>query len=195
MINKEREGADESMRDTCEKWVRHHKEFVISCGVLIAYILIGSLIRGMVHHFGYEFRSWLSTTAFLIFLVLVLVVLIYGIGLIFHLSKKLCQHKLLKIFLNLLIAVITAVIIVLAMNLVGSLLISALVIFPALSAMRIFKTFFHVTVCSVILSVICAVIGILLSIVAGTPVGSTIVATDIAAFFISCIAGKILRRY
>lgn len=96
---------------------------------------------------------------------------------------------------NLLIAVITAVIIVLAMNLVGSLLISALVIFPALSAMRIFKTFFHVTVCSVILSVICAVIGILLSIVAGTPVGSTIVATDIAAFFISCIAGKILRRY
>ncbi len=96
---------------------------------------------------------------------------------------------------NLLIAVITAVIIVLAMNLVGSLLISALVIFPALSAMRIFKTFFHVTVCSVILSVICAVIGILLSIVAGTPVGSTIVATDIAAFCISCIAGKILRRY
>ena len=96
---------------------------------------------------------------------------------------------------HLLIAVITAVIIVLAMNLVGSLLISALVIFPALSAMRIFKTFFHVTVCSVILSVICAVIGILLSIVAGTPVGSTIVATDIAAFCISCIAGKILRRY
>ena len=59
-------------------------------------------------------------------------------------------------FYNLLIAVITAVIIVLAMNLVGSLLISALVIFPALSAMRVYKTFFGVTVCSVVFSVICA---------------------------------------
>lgn len=93
---------------------------------------------------------------------------------------------------NLLIAVITAVIIVLAMNLVGSLLISALVIFPALSAMRIFKTFWGVTVCSVILSVICAVMGMLLSILVGTPVGSTIVAMDIAAFLVSCLIGKIM---
>lgn len=97
-------------------------------------------------------------------------------------------------FYNLLIAVIAAVIIVLAMNLVGSLLISALVIFPALSAMRIFKSFLKVTVCSVILSVVCAVIGILLSILAGTPVGSTIVAADIFAFTISCAIGKIARR-
>ena len=91
---------------------------------------------------------------------------------------------------NLLIAVITAVIIVLAMNLVGSLLISALVIFPALSAMRIFKTFFKVTVCSAVLSVFCAIVGMLLSILVGTPVGSTVVATDIAAFFICCVIGK-----
>ena len=95
---------------------------------------------------------------------------------------------------NLLIAVITAVIIVLAMNLVGSLLISALVIFPALSAMRIFHTFLRVTVCSVILSVICAFLGILVSILAGTPVGSTIVAADMLAFGISCRAGKIVGR-
>lgn len=94
-------------------------------------------------------------------------------------------------FYNLLIAVITAVIIVLAMNLVGSLLISALVIFPALSAMRVYKTFFRVTLCSVVLSVICAVLGMLLSILAGTPVGSTIVATDIVAFMASCAVGKI----
>lgn len=94
-------------------------------------------------------------------------------------------------FYNLLIAIITAVIIVLAMNLVGSLLISALAIFPALSAMRVYKTFFGVTVCSVVLSVICAVIGILLSILAGTPVGSTIVATDIVAFMASCAIGKV----
>ena len=83
---------------------------------------------------------------------------------------------------NLLLAIIIAVIIVLAMNLVGSLLISALVIFPALSAMRLFKSFRAVTICSATLSVACSALGILASILAGTPVGSTIVAADILAF-------------
>ena len=90
---------------------------------------------------------------------------------------------------NLLVAVIIAVIIVLAMNLVGSLLISALVIFPALSAMRIFKSFKSVTIFSAILSVVCAFSGLLISILADTPVGSTIVAVDALAFFVCCIGG------
>ena len=85
---------------------------------------------------------------------------------------------------NLLIAVVTAVIIVLAMNLVGSLLISALIIFPALSAMRLFRSFRGVTVCSAVISVACALVGMLVSILGGTPVGSTIVAVDIAVFFL-----------
>jgi zinc transport system permease protein len=93
--------------------------------------------------------------------------------------------------LNLLIATVIAVIIVLAMNLVGSLLVSALVIFPALSAMRIFKSFRSVTICSAVISVVCALLGIVLSLLLGTPVGSTIVVTDIAAFIICIIAGKI----
>ncbi|MCD8331480.1 MAG: metal ABC transporter permease, partial [Oscillospiraceae bacterium] len=80
---------------------------------------------------------------------------------------------------NLLIAVIVAVVIVLAMNLVGSLLISALVIFPALSAMRLFQNFKAVTICSAVLSVVCALAGMLISILAGTPVGSPIVAVDV----------------
>lgn len=92
---------------------------------------------------------------------------------------------------NLMIAVIIAIIIVLAMNLVGSLLISALVIFPALSAMRLFKNFKSVILCSAILSVFCAVLGILTSILAGTPVGSTIVAVDITAFAICSLIGWI----
>ncbi len=95
---------------------------------------------------------------------------------------------------NLMIAVIIAVIIVLAMNLVGSLLISALVIFPALSAMRVFRSFLSVTVCSAVLSVFCAAGGILLSILAGTPVGSTIVAVDILAFALFSLAGRTLKR-
>ena len=90
---------------------------------------------------------------------------------------------------NLLIAVVIAVIIVLAMNLVGSLLISALVIFPALSAMRIFNSFKMVTIFSAVLSVICAFLGIIISILAGTPVGSTIVAVDVAAFAICYLIG------
>ena len=93
---------------------------------------------------------------------------------------------------NLLIAIVIAVIIVLAMNLVGSLLISALIIFPALSAMRIFKSFRSVTIFSAALSVLCALAGILISILAGTPVGSTIVAVQITAFGLSSLAGAIL---
>lgn len=93
---------------------------------------------------------------------------------------------------NFLIAIIVAVIIVLAMNLVGSLLISALVIFPALSAMRLFKSFLSVTIFSSILAVVCSVVGILLAILAGTPVGSTIVAVQIVVFLISCLAGVIV---
>ena len=92
---------------------------------------------------------------------------------------------------NLIIAIVIAVIIVLAMNLVGSLLISALVIFPALSAMRLFRNFRSVTVCSAVLSVICAFLGIIISILAGTPVGSTIVAVDVAAFAVCYVAGRI----
>ena len=90
---------------------------------------------------------------------------------------------------NLLIAVTVAVIIVMAMNLVGSLLISALIIFPALSAMRMFRSFLAVTVCSAILAVICAAAGIVISVVAGTPPGSTIVAADIAAYLVSTVVG------
>ena len=92
---------------------------------------------------------------------------------------------------NLLIAVIIAVIIVLAMNLVGSLLISALIIFPAMSAMRLFRSFKGVTVCSAVLSVTCALLGILISILWSTPVGSTIVAVDIGAFLVFCLIAKV----
>ena len=97
-------------------------------------------------------------------------------------------------FYNLLTAVMTAVVIVLAMNLVGSLLISALVIFPALSAMRVFKSFLSVTICSAVLSVCCSLLGMLVSIVWGTPAGSTIVAADIIAFALFTLAGNIAER-
>ena len=95
---------------------------------------------------------------------------------------------------NLLIAVVIAVIIVIAMNFVGSLLISALIIFPALSAMRVFKSFRSVIICSVIISLICAATGIIVSILVGTPVGSTIVSADICVFFIFSLISMALKR-
>lgn len=95
---------------------------------------------------------------------------------------------------NMLIAIVTAVIIVLAMNLVGSLLISALVIFPSLSAMRVYKSFRAVVICSAVLSVLCSAIGIIISILASTPVGSTIVIADIVTFGIFSAVGALTGR-
>ncbi len=94
---------------------------------------------------------------------------------------------------NLLIAVMIAVIIVLGMNLVGSLLISALIIFPALSAMRVIQNFKGVVVCSVIISVCCALMGMLVSILFSTPVGSTIVVADMVVFLIFTLIGAIKK--
>ena len=108
-----------------------------------------------------------------------------------HFAKATGVHAA---FFNLLIAVITAVIIVLAMNLVGALLVSALVVFPALSAMRVFKSFFAVTVAAASLSVACSLVGILIAILAGTPVGSTIVAMDIVAFLLCYITSLVRGR-
>ena len=95
---------------------------------------------------------------------------------------------------NTLIAVITAVIIVLAMNLVGSLLISALVIFPALSAMRLSGCFKRVVILAAVISTVCTLIGILAAILLDTPVGATIVMADLAVYIICVIAGKAAGR-
>lgn len=95
---------------------------------------------------------------------------------------------------NNLIAVVTAVVIVLAMNLVGALLVSALIIFPALTAMRVFKSFFSVIIGAAVISVTCTLIGLLVAILYGTPVGSTIVIADIVAFGIFSIIGKTIKK-
>ena len=95
---------------------------------------------------------------------------------------------------NMIIAIITAVIIVLAMSLVGSLLISALIIFPALSALRVMQSFKGVIIYAAVLSVIGAFFGIVLSILCSTPVGATIVILDLILFFVNCIIGKFIGR-
>ena len=94
---------------------------------------------------------------------------------------------------NLLIAIVIAIIIVLAMNLAGSLLISAFIIFPALSAMQVIQNFKGVIIVSAVISVLCALIGILLSILLSTPVGATVVAIDIVSFLICTLIGKLVN--
>ncbi len=141
--------------------------------------------------------SILTLQQYEVWLCLVLSVLVVGIFLFFYnkifavtFDENFAEAIGIKVKkYNLLIAIIIAVIIVLAMNLVGSLLISALVIFPALSAMRIFKNFKAVTICSAIFSVVCAASGIIISILAGTPVGATIVVIDMIAFGIFWLVG------
>lgn len=95
---------------------------------------------------------------------------------------------------NLIMAATTAGVIVLSMKLAGALLVSALVVFPALSAMRVFRSFKAVIICAAVISILCALAGMLVSILTGTPVGSTIVAGDMIMFAGFFVAGKILGR-
>ena len=176
---------------------------MISASSLAIGIIVTSLTTGMTTDVSsYMFGSILAMTKEDVVLSAVLCIIVLGLFV-------LCYNQVFAVtfdenfakatgtrtdMYNLLIAVITAVIIVLAMNLVGSLLISALIIFPALSAMRIYKRFSAVIICSAILSVLCAFLGIIVSILGGTPVGSTIVAVDIAAFLVTSLIGKLLER-
>jgi zinc transport system permease protein len=91
---------------------------------------------------------------------------------------------------NMLIAFLTAITIVLGMRMMGALLISSLIIFPALTSMRVFKKFKSVTLCSVAVSVICFFTGIVISYLYSTPTGASVVIVNIAAFCLFCIAGK-----
>lgn len=179
---------------------------MISVGALgIGYLIMNifstsSNLSGDVCSTLFGSTSILTLTPVDVWLCIILSVLVIGVFIFFY-NKIFCitfdesfalatgvRAKLYNLFL----AVVIAVIIVLAMNLVGSLLISALIIFPALSAMRLFNSFKSVTICSAVLSVVCAVLGLLISIGFGTPVGSTIVAVDIVSFFIFTILGKFI---
>ena len=95
---------------------------------------------------------------------------------------------------NTLLAVLTAVTVVLGMRMMGALLISSLLIFPPLSAMRVFRTFRGVTVCSAVLSVACLLACMAASYALETPSGASVVAADILAFCIFALAGRLLRR-
>ena len=152
----------------------------------IAMLSVGALA------IGYLVMNIFSTSANVCIIMSLLVVLFYVLfynrifAVTFDEEFMKATGKKVELY-NLIIAVLTAVIIVLAMNLVGSLLITALLIFPALSAMKIMNSFKGVVIYSAILSVIGAFVGIILSILFSTPVGATVVFINIMIFIINWI--------
>ena len=137
------------------------------------------------------------------------VILSIGLSIAVLVLFVMCYHKLFAItfdesfsratgvkvdWYNTLLAVLTALTIVLGMRMMGAMLISSLVIFPALSAMRIFKRFRSVVLCAGILSVICFCVGLTGSYLFSTPVGATVVVVNLAVFLTSCLIQHLLRR-
>ena len=95
---------------------------------------------------------------------------------------------------NTLLAILTALTIVLGMRMMGAMLISSLVIFPALTAMRLFKSFRSVVLCSAVTSVTCFCAGLTVSFVLSTPVGASVVAANLGLFLLSCLAAALRKR-
>ncbi len=95
---------------------------------------------------------------------------------------------------NMLIALLTAVTIVIGMRLMGSMLISSLIIFPALCSMRVFRSFRSVTVCSAVIAVVTFIVGMVISYAADTPCGASIVCVNIVVFAVFFAVGKICKR-
>ena len=176
----------------------------ISTGALAAGVLIISLSRGAnTDLLNYMFGSILAMSTGDVVLsiclslaVLVLYLFFYNkiFAVTFDETFAKATGKKTSLY-NTVIAALTAGTIVLGMRMMGALLISALVIFPALSAMRVFKSFAGVTVCSVILSVICFFIGILASYFYAAPTGASVVMVHMAAFLLFSVAGAVLNRF
>ncbi|MCF2617054.1 metal ABC transporter permease [Oscillibacter valericigenes] len=95
---------------------------------------------------------------------------------------------------NTLLSILTALTIVLGMRMMGAMLISSLIIFPALTAMRLFRSFRGVVVCAAVTSVACFCAGLTISFAFSTPVGATVVAADLTVFLVSCLLGFLRRR-
>lgn len=176
---------------------------LISTGALAIGVMAISLSNGTnIDVYNYMFGSILAMSRDDVRLSVVLAATVLTLYVIFY-------HKIFAItfdenfaratgvkagWYNMLIALLTAITIVLGMRLMGTLLISSLVIFPALTSMRILKSFRSVVICSAVLSVLCFLIGIFFSYIWSTPTGASIVCVNIAAFFVFWAASFLLGR-
>ena len=176
---------------------------LISTGALAIGILVVSLTTGVnIDIYNYMFGSVLAIdkTSFFVSIgacVVIIVLFLLFYNRIFAVTfdedfTRATQAR--SSGIHILIALLTAVVIVLGMRLMGALLISALIIFPALTSMRVFKSYKKVTVSAAIQSAVCFVIGIFCSYTISIPVGATVVVINIIAFLIFFLIGKIRIR-
>lgn len=176
---------------------------MISASALAVGIVVTSLTTGMTTDVSsYMFGSILAMSRSDVYLAVVLSAAVLGLFVV-------CYHRIFAVtfdesfskaaginvsFYNVVTAVLTAVTIVLGMRMMGAMLISSLVIFPALTSMRVFKSFRGVVLSSGILAVVCFCVGMTASYVFSTPAGASVVLVDLGAFLLFGLAGAVMRR-
>ena len=176
---------------------------VVSASSLAVGVIVTSLTTGMTTDVdSYMFGSILAMTqadvvlsALLCVGVLVLFVLFYHRLFAITFDENFSRATGVKVGLyNTLLSVLTALTIVLGMRMMGAMLISSLVIFPALTAMRLFKSFRGVILCAAVTSVVCFCVGLTISFGFSTPVGATVVAADLTVFLAGCLLAALRRK-
>lgn len=176
---------------------------LISTGALAIGVMAVSVSKGVnIDLNSYLFGSIISvsrgdviTSVTLALAVLVMFILFYTKIFAITFDESFAKATGINVNLyNMLIAFLTAVTIVIGMRLMGSMLISSLIIFPALSSMRVFKSFKSVTICSAVVSVVTFIIGMIISYAADTPCGASIVCVNIAVFAGFSLVGAVSRR-
>lgn len=168
----------------------------------IGVIFISYSSGGNTDIYNYMFGSILALTeqdfimiVMLSILILVMYIFTYNKMFLVTFDEKFAKSTGINTeFYNMTIAVLSAIIIVIGMKMMGAMLISALIIFPAVSAMRVFKTFKSVVISSAVISIVNFIIGMFLSIIHNTPTGATIVIIDIITFISLSIIGKIMHK-
>lgn len=177
---------------------------LLSSSALAIGVIAVSLTTGMnVDVYNYLFGSILATTNADVILAIGMAVVVGGLFIVYY--NKLFAVTFDETFAratgtrasayNMLLALLCAVVIVVGMRIMGAMLISCLIIFPALTAMRVFKSFKRVVVCAAVVSLVCFFVGMLLSYGVGTlPSGATIVVVNLAAFLLFSAVGLVLRR-
>ena len=176
---------------------------VVSASSLAAGVIVTSLTTGMTTDVdSYMFGSILAMdradvalSAGLSAAVLLLFVLFYHRLFAITFDENFSRATGVKVGLyNTLLSVLTALTIVLGMRMMGAMLISSLVIFPALTAMRLFRSFRGVILCAAVTSVVCFCVGLTISFAFSTPVGATVVAADLTVFLLSCLTAALRRK-
>lgn len=176
---------------------------LISTSSLAVGVMVISMTTGMnTDVYNYMFGSILAMSAGDVRLSVVLAVIVLALYIFFYhkifaitFDETFAQATGVKADLyNTLIAILTAVTIVLGMRMMGALLISSLIIFPALTSMRVCRTFKSVIINSAVIAVVCLVIGITVSYVWATPAGASVVMANIAALFLYTILGTVKNR-